>query len=399
MTRSTSCTDISIRSRSSCSTSSALSSLVVLIWSICTRFLISVSTLVRSSSTSIIVSIRFSDTIVIRFYFSILIRRRRYSSACTIFTRLSTLTRSTCLRCVLALLIITRSTWFFLIILTTWCCLTRSTSRTVISIRSRSTCSTSSALSSLVVLIWSICSRILISARFRCSTLVRSSNPSVVISTWFSLVFITSLVLIRRRRYSSACTIFTRLSILTRSTCLRCVLALLISTRSAWFFLTIWRCLTRSTSCTVISIRSRSSCSACSTLSSLVVIFRCSSSRSTSRTVISFRCRSTCSACSTLSSLIIFISRWSHSSSCILIASLRFSLCICSPCILSCPCFSCTRFRLSTLSILSCSSRLWSCGSIIISITWLSILIVWSRCSLIRFSFARSTCSILSITS
>ena len=97
----------------------------------------------------------------------------------------------------------------FLIILTTWCCLTRSTSRTVISIRSRSTCSTSSALSSLVVLIWSICSRILISARFRCSTLVRSSNPSVVISTWFSLVFITSLVLIRRRRYSSACTIFT----------------------------------------------------------------------------------------------------------------------------------------------------------------------------------------------
>ena len=332
--------------------------MVVLIWSICTRFLISVSTLVRSSSTSIIVSIRFSDTIVIRFYFSILIRRRRYSSACTIFTRLSTLTRSTC--------------------------------------------STSSALSSLVVLIWSICSRILISARFRCSTLVRSSNPSVVISTWFSLVFITSLVLIRRRRYSSACTIFTRLSTLTRSTCLRCVLTLLISTRSAWFFLiilTIWCCLTRSTSCTVITFRSRSSCSACSTLSSLVVIFRCSSSRSTSCTVISIRSRSSCSACSTLSSLIIFISRWSHSSSCILIASLRFSLCICSPCILSCPCFSCTRFRLSTLSILSCSSRLWSCGSTIISITWLSILIVWSRCSLIRFSFARSTCSILSITS
>ncbi|EGS38196.1 hypothetical protein SEVCU116_0243 [Staphylococcus capitis VCU116] len=182
------------------------------------------------------------------------------------------------------------SIWFFLIILTTWCCLTRCTSRTVISIRSRSTCSTSSALSSLVVLFWSICSRILISARFRCSTLVRSSNPSVVISTWFSLVFITSLVLIRRRRYSSACTIFTRLSTLTRSTYLRCVLTLLIITRSAWFFLiilTIWRCLTRSTSCTVITFRSRSSCSACSTLSSLVVIFRCSSSRSTSCTVIS----------------------------------------------------------------------------------------------------------------
>ena len=94
------------------STSSASTCLIILFWSSCSSILFCArfrcSTLIRCSSASVIISIRFSDTIVIRFYFSILIRRRRYSSASTIFTCLITLSRSTSLRCVLTLLISTR---------------------------------------------------------------------------------------------------------------------------------------------------------------------------------------------------------------------------------------------------------------------------------------------------